>query len=169
MRKRIAGSIVALLWLGATPAMAQHTDHAAHTGGGAIKALTQQQIDAYLNGAGMGLAVPAELNRYPGPLHAIEHADVLGLSSDQLARIRSIRAGVVEKAKALGTRIVGLERELDGLFANGHATAPEVTRVTAEIARVHGELRAVHLVAHIETRALLSPDQIAKYETARGR
>jgi hypothetical protein len=45
-----------------------------------IKALSGQQIDDLKNGRGMGLALAAELNGYPGPLHVLELADRLGLT-----------------------------------------------------------------------------------------
>ena len=44
-----------------------------------IKALSDQQIADLKAGRGMGLALPAELNGYPGPAHVLELADQLGL------------------------------------------------------------------------------------------
>ena len=46
-----------------------------------IKALSEQQIADLKAGRGMGLALAAELNGYPGPAHVLEVADQLGLSS----------------------------------------------------------------------------------------
>ena len=43
-----------------------------------IKALSEQQIADLRAGRGMGLALPAELNGYPGPVHVLELADKLG-------------------------------------------------------------------------------------------
>jgi hypothetical protein len=37
--------------------------------GRAIKALSQKEVSDLLDGAGMGYAKAAELNRYPGPMH----------------------------------------------------------------------------------------------------
>lgn len=37
-----------------------------------IKALSPAQIEDLRTGRGMGLALPAELNGYPGPLHVLE-------------------------------------------------------------------------------------------------
>jgi hypothetical protein len=48
-----------------------------------IKALSADEIKQYLAGAGMGYAKSAELNHYPGPGHALELADKLGLSDGQ--------------------------------------------------------------------------------------
>jgi hypothetical protein len=39
-----------------------------------IKALSRQQIEDYLQGRGMSMALPAELNGYPGPRHVLELA-----------------------------------------------------------------------------------------------
>ena len=49
----------------------------------AVKALSEQQIADLRGGRGMGLALPAELNGYPGPSHVLENADALGLSAEQ--------------------------------------------------------------------------------------
>src|SRR5687768_9587041 len=48
-----------------------------------IKALSPEEIEGYQKGAGLGYAKPAELNSYPGPLHALEMAERLGLSEEQ--------------------------------------------------------------------------------------
>jgi Spy/CpxP family protein refolding chaperone len=152
----------------AAPAAAQHAHDPAHAVGGEIKALTPQQVSEYLDGAGMGLALAAELNHYPGPLHVLELAEQLRLGPDQLARVRASRGHVVSRATALGRAIVDLERQLDHAFASGNADTATVTRLTAEIARLQGELRAAHLNAHVETRAALTPDQIKTYDRLRG-
>ena len=51
-----------------------------------IKALSEQQIADLKAGRGMGLALPAELNGYPGPAHVLELSDQLGLSPEQKAK-----------------------------------------------------------------------------------
>src|SRR5207244_4142384 len=40
-----------------------------------VKALSEQQLSDLQAGRGMGLALPAELNGYPGPSHVLELAD----------------------------------------------------------------------------------------------
>jgi hypothetical protein len=40
-------------------------------------------------GRGMGLALPAELNGYLGPIHVLELSDKLGLSAEQKSRIEA--------------------------------------------------------------------------------
>jgi len=47
-----------------------------------IKALSAQQIDDLKAGRGMGLALAAELNGYPGPAHVLRLSDRLALGAD---------------------------------------------------------------------------------------
>jgi hypothetical protein len=49
----------------------------------AIKALSDAQIADLRAEEGMGLALPAELNGYPGPVHVLELGDRLGLDAEQ--------------------------------------------------------------------------------------
>ena len=55
-----------------------------------IKALSEQQISDLDTGRGMGLALAAELNGYPGPSHVLELADKLELSAEQRATMRAL-------------------------------------------------------------------------------
>src|SRR5918993_1143264 len=49
----------------------------------AVKALSEQEIVGLRAGRGMGLALPAELNGYPGPVHVLELGDQLRLIKEQ--------------------------------------------------------------------------------------
>src|ERR1700681_1945861 len=51
-----------------------------------IKALSEQQLADLGAGRGMGLALAAELNGYPGPAHVLELGDALHLTAAQRAR-----------------------------------------------------------------------------------
>src|SRR6516164_7416934 len=70
----------------------------------AIKALSDQQIADLRAGRGMGMALPAELNGYPGPAHVLELADKLELSSDQRSRVQSLFDAMKAEAVPLGAR-----------------------------------------------------------------
>ena len=70
-------------------------------------------------------------------------------------------------AQALGKQLLAREDELDALFREQHADADKVRQLTAEIANLQGQLRALHLTAHIGERALLSAEQVTKYDTLR--
>src|SRR3982751_3768562 len=103
-----------------TAASAQHQPYAG-LDARPIKALSEQQIDDLKAGRGMGLALAAELNGYPGPMHVLEFADQLGLTPQQRARAVALRDAVAAEARTIGARIVALEEELDALFARGEA------------------------------------------------
>ncbi len=51
-----------------------------------IKALDEKQIADLKNGRGMGLALAAELNGYPGPMHVLELKDQLRLTAINIIR-----------------------------------------------------------------------------------
>ncbi len=134
----------------------------------AIKALSTGQIDDLMNGRGMGLALAAELNGYPGPLHVLELADRLALTVEQQALAQNLMALMKAETIALGERIISAERQLDTLFANGHADVDALDRLTAQIGLLGGQLRAAHLRYHISTHAALSAEQREAYASLRG-
>jgi Spy/CpxP family protein refolding chaperone len=134
----------------------------------AIKALSPEEIQDLLAGRGMGKAKAAELNRYPGPRHVLELADQLGLSAAQRAETERIFEGMQAEASRLGAEIVARERELDGRFAAGTMTAPELERLLDELGALESRLRMVHLRAHLAQRDVLTPAQRRQYEVLRG-
>ena len=163
---RTAITLTCLL-LAATPAAAQAPSYGAMTDR-PIKALSAEDIAGLRAGRGMAMALPAELNRYPGPMHALEHGAALGLTAAQTEALAGQMVAMRSAAVTLGEKIVVREGELDALFASGAADAAGIDRLTGEIARLYGELRAVHLRTHLATRATLDAAQLAAYQTARG-
>jgi len=133
-----------------------------------IKALSDDDIAALQNGEGMGMAKAAELNGYPGPKHVLDLARQLQLTDGQWRGVQAIFDRMSAAAKPLGGELIAQEQALDQLFAKGDITPDRLAAATAAIAELEGRLRAVHLSAHLETRALLNPDQIARYEQLRG-
>lgn len=152
----------------AAPAGAQTQNPYAGEQSRAIKALSSKEVDDLTQGRGMGLAKPAELNRYPGPMHALELAEPLRLSSGQRQTLDAIMARMSTDAKALGAELLGLERDLDAAFAARTIDAQRLRDLTAQIGIKQGSLRAVHLAAHLETAAAFSAEQIARYDVLRG-
>jgi hypothetical protein len=133
-----------------------------------IKALSAEDIANLRAGRGMGMALPAELNRYPGPMHALEHEAALGLSAEQKQALIQQMAEMRAAAVALGERIILREGDLEALFRSGSADAAGVDRLATEIGGLYGQLRAVHLRTHLATRATLTEAQLAAYQMARG-
>lgn len=133
-----------------------------------IKALSEAEVQAYLDGEGMGLAKAAEFNRHPGPKHVLEMADQLQLSEKQKSETQNVYDRMHARATRLGKLILGRESELDSLFAGKSIDSRKLRAVTAEIARLQGRLRTAHLGAHVEMKRVLTPQQIAKYVILRG-
>ena len=76
------------------------------------KGLSEQQIADLKAGRGMGLALPAELNGYPGPLHVLENADALGLTTSQRERTRALFEAMKAEAVVTGGRLIEQEHAL---------------------------------------------------------
>lgn len=133
-----------------------------------VKALSEAQIADLRAGRGMGLALAAELNGYPGPVHVLEHADALALTPEQRDRTRALYEAMKADAVPLGLRLIEQETALDREFAGRTLTPEALARLTAEIGRTQGALRAAHLKYHLAQSALLTPQQHARYAQLRG-
>src|SRR6266851_1127749 len=82
-----------------------------------IKALSEQQIADLKAGRGMGLALAAELNGYPGPKHVLELEKELGLSDAQRTRAQQLFDAMRAETVPLGLRLIAAETDLDQQFA----------------------------------------------------
>lgn len=133
-----------------------------------IKALSDQQTQDYLSGAGMGLAQVAELNHYPGPRHVLDLADELRLSDEQVQATQTIFERMSSEAKRLGRAIVEQEAMLDARFRDGSAEEAEVRALMDEIGRLESQLRFTHVRAHLQMREILSDEQVSSYDRLRG-
>jgi hypothetical protein len=133
-----------------------------------IKALSDEEIRDLLEARGMGLAKGAELNSYPGPLHVLQLAAQLGLSDAQRKATDSLYANMRQRALSIGRQIIEAERTLDRAFVNGAIEPATLRSQVGTIATLQGELRAVHLEAHLAQHALLTPEQISRYGLLRG-
>jgi len=133
-----------------------------------VKALSDQQIADLRAGRGMGLALAAELNGYPGPMHVLELAAPLGLSDDQRAKVAEMFDAMKREAVPLGERLIAAETALDRQFADRTITASSLGEATRDIALLQGELRLAHLKYHLATLELLTRQQAAQYATLRG-
>jgi Spy/CpxP family protein refolding chaperone len=167
MKARILALAVAACAL-AMPVLADNPMPYASQQSRQIKALSDDDIAALLKGDGMGFAKAAELNGYPGPKHVLDLAQQLKLTEIQRQQVQAIFDRMSAAAMPLGAELVGRERLLDQLFQKGEITPDRLAAETTAIGELQGRLRSVHLSAHLETRALLNPDQIALYEQLRG-
>jgi Spy/CpxP family protein refolding chaperone len=160
------GTIIATVLFCGSTALAQQPYAGMETR--AIKALSEQQIGDLKAGRGMGLALAAELNGYPGPIHAIELADQLGLSPDQIVKLRELFEAMKAETIRLGMQLIAGERTLDDAFAGRTITLASLDSETQKIGAIQARLRAAHLKYHLSTVAVLTPEQTEKYKELRG-
>lgn len=152
------------LLAGTASAQGPHAGHQARP----IKALSAEQVADLRAGRGMGLALPAELNGWPGPLHVLELADRLGLDAAQRAAVQAQYAQMQREAIAAGEAVIVAETALDTLFASGMPTPEAIAAATGAAGTAQGALRAVHLRWHLATSATLTAAQRARYAELRG-
>ena len=133
-----------------------------------IKALSEQQLADLRAGKGMGLALPAELNGYPGPAHVLELKQPLGLTEEQARGTQALLERMKQETRTIGEEVVASETALDRLFSERRASADTVSQATADAARAQGRLRAAHLKYHLAMMDILTPAQVELYQSLRG-
>jgi hypothetical protein len=133
-----------------------------------IKALAPREVSGLKAGEGMGYAKAAELNQYPGPMHVLELAAGLNLSAEQKLLTANLLKSHKAEARALGEELIAAETELDALFRDKLVSVESVKRLTLKIGEIQANLRASHLLTHLQQTALLNPVQISEYQKLRG-
>ncbi|MDQ5848442.1 MAG: Spy/CpxP family protein refolding chaperone [Pseudomonadota bacterium] len=162
---------VAAVFLAAlTLAAGAHAQHKPYAGEQQrdIKALSADEIKQYLEGAGMGYAKSAELNHYPGPVHALELADPLRLTSEQRAQTRRLMEEHRAEARGIGAKLVEAERALEAAFRTGKVDQASLAEAVRKAAALQGDYRLSHLETHRRLRAILTDDQVVSYDSLRG-
>ncbi len=171
---RLASLVILVISLPASAQQHGHGNHSTGTSpytgfeGRSIKVLSEQQIADLRAGRGMGLALTAELNGYPGPLHVIELSDPVGLTPDQRARMTALYDEMKNETIALGERLIQQELHLERLFATRVVTPTNLSAAVNDIGITQAALRAAHLRYHLTTVEVLTPEQVARYNEARG-
>lgn len=133
-----------------------------------IKALSKEREAGLMQGKGIGYALAAELNQYPGPRHALDMASQIELSPKQEQAIQALFDQMQSKAKNLGGLIVAKETALNEAFAKREVTQASLSDLVGQIAALEGQLRTVHLSTHLEMDGLLTPHQAMVYARLRG-
>lgn len=133
-----------------------------------IKALSDQDVADLKAGRGMGMALPAELNGYPGPSHVLELAETLGLTAEQRARTAALFEAMKGEAVPMGEQLIRQEAALDQLFAAREITPANLRTATEEIGGTQARLRQTHLKYHLTMMDVLTAVQIDRYRELRG-
>jgi hypothetical protein len=136
-----------------------------------IKSLSDDDIQSLQNGTGEafgGMAKLAELNGYPGPRHVLDMASELQLTDKQIMEIDRIYHNMSDKAKSIGAAIIDIEQGMDVAFANKTITEENLKLMLDKSADLYGQLRFVHLSAHLGTIQTLTIEQVQMYNMMRG-
>ena len=133
-----------------------------------IKSLSPEDVAELRRGGGWGQAKAAELNGMPGPAHLLQLQDEIGLDPGQVAVIQDLFATMEAGAIAEGERLIALEQELDEQFRQRTITDQSLRDLLAEITATRGQLRYIHLAAHLATPGILTQAQIDRYNELRG-
>ena len=119
-----------------------------------VKTLSDEERRALLNGQGMGLAKAAELNHYPGPRHVLDLAAPLQLSDRNAPTPRRSMIACTRKRCASAPSSSTGSRHWIGYSRRGRECGELDT--WPDIAQLRGDLRVVHLQAHVEMKGVLS-------------
>ena len=136
-----------------------------------IKSLSDKDIQSLQNGTGEafgGMAKLAELNSYPGPRHVLDMASDLQLTDRQRIEIELIYQNMHDRAKGIGAAIIAVEHDMDRAFANKTITQENLKLMLDKSADLYGQLRFVHLSAHLDTMQMLTIEQVQMYDKIRG-
>ncbi len=133
-----------------------------------IRGLSPEEIADYRNGKGLGMALPAELNGYPGPSHVLGLAEELELTDEQEAEIQALYDEMLPQAITLGEEILAKEAKLELDFREGTITDASLEQQLNDVGELYAQLRFVHLSTHLETITILSQHQIRLYNQFRG-
>ena len=133
-----------------------------------IASLSEADVAALLAGEGWGLALPAELNGFPGPAHVLELAAELALSDAQVAEVQAVFDAMQAEAQRLGAEYVAAEKHLSMMFRLGHASAEMLEAQLTASSDALAALRLVHLRAHLEVTPMLTEAQRETYAQLRG-
>jgi hypothetical protein len=134
-----------------------------------IRGLTDKEISELRQGRGMGLARAAELNGYPGPRHVLEAVGArrLQLTPEQIQTVQRLFDEMSSEAQRLGNMVLREEWALEQAFRKGAISEADLHASVGRIAAFQGDLRVVHLRTHLETRSVLSEQQIQRYNELR--
>jgi Spy/CpxP family protein refolding chaperone len=135
---------------------------------GEIRGIDPDTVAGYLAGEGLGLALPAELNGYPGPRHVLELRAELDLTSEQKEQVQALFDAMQPQAVELGEAILAAEAALENDFRNRTIEEESLKSQLQQIGALQAQLRFVHLRTHLETVEILSPHQVRQYNSLRG-
>lgn len=133
-----------------------------------IRGIAPDTIEGYRTGAGLGYALPAELNGYPGPRHVLDLANDLELTDEQLEQIQALYDEMLPQAIEFGEALLKQEETIELAFREGSVSDEWLRTNLTLAAQLEGNLRFVHLSTHLDTLDILTQHQVVMYNQLRG-
>lgn len=132
--------------------------------------LLPEEAEGLAKGAGMAMALPAELNDHPGPRHVLDASDAgqISLRPEQREAVQRLFDRMSAEAKAKGQEILQAEAHLAMRFRHAHIGEASLREILERIGKLRTDLRFIHLRTHLETKSLLTPEQLTRYNAVRG-
>jgi len=130
-----------------------------------VKTLSYKQYNAYLNGDDYdNMALVAEINHYASPQSVIELKKQLALTPDELLKVTAINTELIRKKKEMGRFIIKNERVLDSLLRIKQINDGNLVFFGQRTDLYRGELRNAILQAYLKVSAILTAEQLKKYQ-----
>ncbi|MBC8258066.1 MAG: hypothetical protein H8E38_03530 [SAR324 cluster bacterium] len=136
-----------------------------------IKSLSPDDVKGLLEGLGTpfgGMAKLGELNGYPGPRHVLDLSEKMNLTESQKIQIEGIFNEMKIESIKLGRQIIEVEKQMNEEFGNQSISKESLQIKLKKSAKIYGQLRFVHLKAHLQMIQILSQRQIILYNQLRG-
>jgi hypothetical protein len=136
-----------------------------------VKSLSEKDIEIIRKGRGGifgGMAILAELNHHPGPIHVLELGEQLDITDDQRKQTQDIYDEMEKDAKEIGEEFIKIEKMIDDGFANQDISDQQLQEYLKKSGELWGKLRFTHLRCHLATRKILNLEQIRQYDILRG-
>ena len=115
--------------------------------------------DQLLKGEAAGQNLVAEQNGYPSPQKIVSLKDQIGLTKDQLKKIKEIVTNLPISAVVKGQEIIDAEEEMNTLFQSGTVNERTLRIKLERIGKMRAELRFVHLQIYVKEKQILSAKQ----------
>ena len=115
--------------------------------------------DQLLKGEAAGQNLVAEQNGYPSPQKIVSLKDQIGLTKDQLKKIKEIVTNLPISAVVKGQEIIDAEEELNTLFQSGTVNERTLRLKLERIGKMRAELRFMHLQIYVKEKQILSAKQ----------
>jgi Spy/CpxP family protein refolding chaperone len=126
---------------------------------GNAQALFPPDKDQLLKGEAAGQNMVAENNGYPSPQKIVSLKDQIGLTKDQLKKIKEIVTNLPISAVVKGQEIIDAEEELNKLFESGTVSEKTLRIKLERIGKMRAELRFVHLQIYLKEKQILTAKQ----------